>query len=72
MGPKPIELPSFFTVTWYDQQKAKRKYDYEIADDLGISKSLLDKWKVKIGCTPKKWRGMAGRKGRGIRGNAAY
>jgi DNA-binding NarL/FixJ family response regulator len=60
MGPTPIPIPEFFTATWYDQQKQLRKTDPVIADELLISKPLLDKWKRVVGCKPYQYRHMKG------------
>jgi hypothetical protein len=61
-GPSPIEIPGFFVPKWYIEQKELGKTDVEIAKELFISTSLLDKWKVKVGHTPGSARKYAGRK----------
>jgi hypothetical protein len=62
-GPVPIEMPSYFTVDWYKEQKALKKTDKEIAKELLISISLLAKWKKKIGWKPDTiYKLMCGRK----------
>jgi ATP/maltotriose-dependent transcriptional regulator MalT len=62
MGPEPIPIPDSFTVSWYESKKERRKTDPEIAEELHISRSLLDKWKTIVGCEPYKYTKLAGRK----------
>lgn len=62
MGPQPIEIPDYFTVSYYRQQKEAKKTDQEIANELLISYALLAKWKRQIGWTPGAGRKYAGRK----------
>jgi transposase len=62
-GPAPIEIPSYFTVDWYKEQKILRKTDKEIAKELLISNALLAKWKKKINWEPDTiYKLMCGRK----------
>jgi hypothetical protein len=62
-GPVPIEMPSYFTVDWYKEQKALKKTDKEISKELIISNALLAKWKKKIGWEPDTiYKLMCGRK----------
>jgi uncharacterized protein YjcR len=62
-GPAPVEIPHFFTVEWYREQKELKRTDKEIANTLLISIPLLAKWKKKIGWEPGKiFSKMCGRK----------
>ena len=62
--PSPIafEIPEFFTPQYYLEQKSKRKSDEDIAEELEISKPLLDKWKRKRKCVGIIKTSMSGRK----------
>jgi DNA-binding CsgD family transcriptional regulator len=63
MGPSPIEIPEYFTIQWYRNQKECKKTDKEIANELLISIPLLAKWKKNIGWeTNKIYKLMCGRK----------
>ncbi|CAM3734141.1 helix-turn-helix transcriptional regulator [Mesobacillus zeae] len=57
MGPEPISIPEHFTVDWYTNQKAQRKTDAEIAEELFVSYATFAKWKNRIG-----WKAGAGLK----------
>ena len=49
MGPAPIEIPDYFTLAYYRQQKECGKTDQDIADDEHVSYCTLAKWKKEIG-----------------------
>lgn len=62
MGPQPIEIPDYFTVAWYREQKELKRNDEEIAAEMLISKALLQKWKKQIEWVPFSGKNIAGRK----------
>lgn len=62
MGPEPIEIPDYFTVAWYREQKEAKRNDETIAAELLISKALLQKWKKQIGWIAYSGKNLAGRK----------
>jgi hypothetical protein len=62
MGPEPIKIPDYFTVSYYRSLKEQNKTDQMIADELLISKPTLNNWKRKIGYVPFTSKKIAGRK----------
>ncbi|MCM3665534.1 hypothetical protein M3204_14040 [Mesobacillus subterraneus] len=62
MGPNKFEIPDHFTVDFLLEQNAQGKTDQMIADELFISKALLQNWKKQIGWVPFSGKNISGRK----------
>lgn len=65
MTVEKFPIPDYFTPEWYAEQKELRRNDFEIAEELMISKQLLDVWKRKCGCVGLITKPLSGRKPKG-------
>jgi DNA-directed RNA polymerase specialized sigma24 family protein len=49
MGAKPLELPSFFTKEWYEEQKKLGHTDVKLACEMYVCQSTFKRWKKILG-----------------------